>query len=820
VTPWATGAKLPPVGDIGPGRPLSGVARAAFDGWVAAALRDGQVQQRLKWAGGTGFDPAVADAAWEELARRELDRRLPPPLLALCDPGGAPVAAEAFRSFLRTPELELVHLLRACALVSDGFRFADCARDVLVQLLAEWVLPELDRRGCPLGLRELALAAAACGMPAEALALARFDITWGDCFAFELDRLWPYYAENPEALGRVLGVAGSRVVDFPPASAVGRRIAALEILGLLPPPPGEWLERIAELAFESPQDDRHAARLYLAERGPVQARVDAALAAGRPAARRGAAEWLGRGPGLDPTVAVEALRTAWDCERDGGVRAAIAAALERRGAPLGVALTRDELVARASGARLPATLLGLRLDEGLPVLAWADASGAAAPPEVAIWMIATAAAGRDPRPSPELRAAVATLAAGSRGDLAFAVLHAWRAGDTTGDSRLLGLAGLLAAAGDARLVPAVVAAIRADASRLTVRSRALVRMLTAVDDPVALRALLGLRATMRTASVRKEAEEALAFLADRRGWNAADLEDAAVPDLGFAADGTCTLGDGSVVELGADLRLRPLARAAANDGLAKLEREVAKAWAAQVRRFEEAMVAGRSWDVRDWREALWAHPLLRLVCRRTLWQPCDEEGARGRSFRLRDDGSAVDATGNRVRLPERERLVLAHRLFLSHDEVTGWERQLAAGELLPAFPQLRAAHRPAPAELGARLHEVPPLAWAEVPRRAAQRLAAERGFVKGPGYDNGRLFRYLKTFPSAGLTAWLEVCDTGSEEQPTLQPRGFCFSRAGARSATAQGFDVPRLRFSQVPPVLWSETREDLRELIDLAAEH
>ncbi|MEM7352858.1 MAG: hypothetical protein AAF657_18830, partial [Acidobacteriota bacterium] len=71
-------------------------------------------------------------------------------------------------------------------------------------------------------------------------------------------------------------------------------------------------------------------------------------------------------------------------------------------------------------------------------------------------------------------------------------------------------------------------------------------------------------------------------------------------------------------------------------------------------------------------------------------------------------------------------------------------------------------------------------------------------------------------YPSAGLVAYLEVCEVGTESEPLLQIRGFCFSRLGVRSATPEAFDIPRLRFAEVPPVLVSETWQDFETLTNL----
>jgi hypothetical protein len=700
--------------------------------------------------------------------------------------------------------------------ISFYHRDPDIAAAVLVSEVARHLLPELDRRGSRLGLRELAAAAHACGLDGAAFAGARFDMTWGDDYAFEVERLWPFYAEQPRMLALALGVGGLVHAEWPPAGAAGRRIAAIEILAALPTPPEDWLARLWELTLESPWDDHHAARQYLAARGEVAARIATALATGSKPARRGAAEWLGRGPGVLRDAAVATLAGAYAAEREGRVRLAIAEALERRGAPLLASEGREPMREWARrAAQVPRQLDWVRW-EALPAVRWAEPPGEDVPAELVRGLLVEAFRGRDPRPSPELAAAISTIAAADRAELALWVLRNWLDHDRQGKSDLFGLAALVAAAGDERAVELAEASIRQHSGTLTARCRALVRMLATLDHPAALRVLLALQATLRTASVRKEAAEAVTFLAERRGFTPADLEDAAVPRLGLAPDGTLSLGEGgAVLRLRDDLGLEVLAGEPPAAELARLRRELGKAWSAQLRRLEEAMVTGRAWPVSSWRESLWGHPLLRVACRRLVWTL--DEAASG-SWRPVTDGRGVDARGDEVPMRHAGRLRLAHRLLLGEEAAEAWRRQRDAGAFAPALDQLRPAHRMTADEEGSRLHEIPGSQWIEVDRKRASRLIAARGYVRGRGYDSGELFRYLKPFPAADLVAYLEVCEMGTEARPTLQPRGFCFSRAAARSATAEGFDIPRLRFAQVPPVLLAETRQDLEDLLALGA--
>ncbi|MEM7353044.1 MAG: DUF4132 domain-containing protein, partial [Acidobacteriota bacterium] len=653
---WKPEVDLPPVDFEPPSEPLSAQVRAAFDAYIEESLEDAWVVKGLEGKWLDPLRPESLEAAWAELSRVGCASQRVQPILGMIGRGAAREARQALRTFLRHPELSLIHLVRMLVLVEGWLTDPECENGVLISGFGRMILPEIDRRGWTPGLREMAAAVRCCGVSPAGFEEARFDTTWADDFAFEVDRLWPLYAESPRFLSLALGIAGQRYREWPPAGSVGRRIAALQIMQEMPTPPETWLERIWEVALDSRYEDRHVARTYLGVRSDVAPRLRELLASGPQARRRSAAEWLGQFG--QPTEAIGILRQAWESEKSQSVRTSLADALERHGEKLQLDLQPDEVVALAKKApKIPKALEWFDF-ESAPRPRWA-AADEPVPADVIRWIVLDAWRGREPRPSLELQAVAATLDPASRATLARYVLDQWFGEDDRGLAKFFGLAAVGAALGDRELVGFAESAVWQTSGYLTARCRALVRMFSFMNQHAALRTLLGLRASMKTASVRREAEVCVTLLAEKRGLTAQDLEDLAVPSLGFDATRRRSLGE-ATVEWTDATQVQVVEGVADEKELRKLRRQVSKAWKQQVRRLYDAMAVGQTREVGEWRRSMRSHPLLGPLAHWLIWQV---EGAEASLIPV-DDDHGTDASGQQVPLPSQGRVRVAHRLSL------------------------------------------------------------------------------------------------------------------------------------------------------------
>lgn len=136
----------------------------------------------------------------------------------------------------------------------------------------------------------------------------------------------------------------------------------------------------------------------------------------------------------------------------------------------------------------------------------------------------------------------------------------------------------------------------------------------------------------------------------------------------------------------ADTDDRELAQAAQDrfKALCKGIRTVARD---QLARMERAMVSGRTWTVREFREVILGHPLQRDPVERLVLSLLDGDGDRVTHFRLSEDGTAADLSETTVPLPDDALLRIAHPVHLGPD-VAAWSELFADYEIVQPFQQL------------------------------------------------------------------------------------------------------------------------------------
>lgn len=214
--------------------------------------------------------------------------------------------------------------------------------------------------------------------------------------------------------------------------------------------------------------------------------------------------------------------------------------------------------------------------------------------------------------------------------------------------------------------------------------------------------------------IRPWAAGALKRIAEDRGLTSEQLADRLVPDLGLDAEGGMTLDYGHrSFAVGFDEQLKPyvtdedgkrrktLPKPGVKDDptlapaayklFGDLKKEVKTTAAEQLKRLEQAMVAGRAWTAGEFRSLFAGHPLLGHIVRRLVWS-AEADGA-VTTFRIAGDRTFADVRGDAFTLPESARVALPHPLRMGGEEVDAWRRLFADREILQPFPQLeRAVH--------------------------------------------------------------------------------------------------------------------------------
>jgi hypothetical protein len=214
------------------------------------------------------------------------------------------------------------------------------------------------------------------------------------------------------------------------------------------------------------------------------------------------------------------------------------------------------------------------------------------------------------------------------------------------------------------------------------------------------------------------AKETLERVALHEGLTTDELADRTVPDLELDKDGTATLDFGPrkfivtfdeglspMIKAEDGARLPTFPRGTKTDDAAKVKTASARFKALKIdadavaqmllRRFERAMIDGRTWRADAFRTYVIEHPLVRHIARRLVWQ-----GPRG-LFRIAEDGTFADVRDVEQTLPEDAVVSLPHPLVLGKEAVTTWSRIASEYAIVQPFEQLgRATHTLEASELG------------------------------------------------------------------------------------------------------------------------
>ncbi|MEU4620606.1 DUF4132 domain-containing protein [Actinoplanes sp. NPDC023801] len=214
----------------------------------------------------------------------------------------------------------------------------------------------------------------------------------------------------------------------------------------------------------------------------------------------------------------------------------------------------------------------------------------------------------------------------------------------------------------------------------------------------------------KSGPLRKAAAARLTEVAEGLGLTADQLADRLVPDFGLDTDGRLQLDFGTrqfvvafdeqlrpYVTDGDGRRLKALPQPGARDDAERgeaahqrfsaLKRGVRKVSAEQIRRLEQAMVAGRRWSGAEFRRLFADHPLMWQLGRRLVWARFDDGGAVVGTLRIAEDRTFANVDDEPVVVGSGDVLGVAHPLHLGAD-LAGWSRLFADYELLQPFPQL------------------------------------------------------------------------------------------------------------------------------------
>ena len=320
------------------------------------------------------------------------------------------------------------------------------------------------------------------------------------------------------------------------------------------------------------------------------------------------------------------------------------------------------------------------------------------------------------------------------------------------------------------------------------------------------------------------------------GISADELAERIVPDFGFNAEGemdfplkrgicTAVLCDDFKIafrEGGKIVANPPSKLPEESEAVLKETRKFLKeAVSRQTLRLQDSMIGGKRWPLDVWRGRYEAHPLFRIFAMRLVWGVYGADGQLLRTFRLYPNGLTADASGGLEEFPESTATVgIVHRMELDEKTAKAWAAHLKRFKVKPLFKQLeRPVHILDP---GHRNRSV--IRLTEGVRTTAGILRKEllgRGWSLSAAGDGGSLGGMWRRFPGSTIEAYLPVgaLHAMSSAGDEVKLEAALFAHGSPAKNNYRDFpphDVA-IPFGNIPPVIYSETIEDLETLVKMS---
>ena len=359
---------------------------------------------------------------------------------------------------------------------------------------------------------------------------------------------------------------------------------------------------------------------------------------------------------------------------------------------------------------------------------------------------------------------------------------------------------------------------------------AMISALSSSNDPLVIQLLLGLSRRYRTASVQRLAQNLVAEIAERNHWSSDELADRTIPTAGLDEHGILNLDFGARVltayvddkdsfvlknEDGKVIKALPAARQSDDEALVKeakaafsnSKKELKQVIDLQILRLYEAMCSQRQWPVAEWQEYIAAHPIMRRLIQRLVWQEVLENGEL-HYFRPSDDGSLLNLDDDEIELQPNSKIQISHAVFVTAAQAAAWLAHFKDYKVKFLFEQMT--------------HQLPSLADTKAEliddrkgwltdtftlRGVANKLGYKRATIE----DGGSFDRYTKSYTQLGLE--VHISFSGSyvpEENIPAVLYELVFERPGKRA-----WNNTAIAINAVPPILLAESYADYLAIAD-----
>ena len=230
------------------------------------------------------------------------------------------------------------------------------------------------------------------------------------------------------------------------------------------------------------------------------------------------------------------------------------------------------------------------------------------------------------------------------------------------------------------------------------------------DDFIIIQFLLSIPYCNPKKTIQEKAKSLVNQIAEQKKWTTDDLTERTVLTAGLDDSGklildygarmfTASIDDNFKWQLknseGNNIKTLPEGRKDEDPTVIKevkkqfshYKKELAQIVTIQTERLYEAMCTQRRWQVSNWQQYLFAHPIVGRLVQRLVWLAVDEQGKICNSFRPTEDGSLINLHDEEITLNQNHYITLAHNVLLSASHTKQWQVHLKDYKVTPLFDQ-------------------------------------------------------------------------------------------------------------------------------------
>ena len=230
------------------------------------------------------------------------------------------------------------------------------------------------------------------------------------------------------------------------------------------------------------------------------------------------------------------------------------------------------------------------------------------------------------------------------------------------------------------------------------------------DDFIIIQFLLTIAYSNPKKTIQEKAKSLINQIAEQKKWTTDDLTERTVLTAGLDDSGilmldygartfTASIDDNFKWQLknleGNIIKTLPEARKDEDPTVIKevkkqfsrSKKELTQIVSIQTERLYEAMCTQRRWQVSNWQQYLFAHPIVGRLVQRLVWLAIDEQGKICNSFRPTEDGSLINLHDEEITLNQNHYITLAHNVLLPASHTKQWQVHLKDYKVTPLFDQ-------------------------------------------------------------------------------------------------------------------------------------